>query len=397
MYLARGNPVVYFGDEQGFTGAGNDQAARQDMFPSQDSEYNNLDDDGTDPNNGQNLNDGGKNDDIGSNVTPAADNFDPSHPLYRTIHDLSALRAAHPALADGAQQTRYSSPAPGIFAFSRTSARERVEYVVALNNASTAQTATFPTYSSRMGFKRIWGDGARTLASARDRSLTVTVAPLSAVVYRADHKLDRPRSAPRVTLTVADEVSGRPEVAAAVAPESLDQVSFYAKAHRHWRLLGTDDGAPYRVFPDTSRYAVGTKLRLLAVAKDVSGRTGVARATTTVVAPQGGGAGIATIHYHRADGVYTDWGLHLWGDAIADGVGTAWEHPRAPTRFDDFGAVFEIPLADGSAALNYIIHKPAGDTVPTTREPGGDRSFVPDLHREVWVVAGDPTIHYTRP
>ena len=35
MYFSRGNPVVYYGDEQGFTGAGGDQDARQDMFPSQ--------------------------------------------------------------------------------------------------------------------------------------------------------------------------------------------------------------------------------------------------------------------------------------------------------------------------------------------------------------------------
>ena len=35
MYFSRGNPVVYYGDEQGFTGAGGDQAARQDMFASQ--------------------------------------------------------------------------------------------------------------------------------------------------------------------------------------------------------------------------------------------------------------------------------------------------------------------------------------------------------------------------
>ena len=37
MYFSRGNPVVYYGDEQGFTGAGGDQDARQDMFPSQDA------------------------------------------------------------------------------------------------------------------------------------------------------------------------------------------------------------------------------------------------------------------------------------------------------------------------------------------------------------------------
>ena len=136
MYLSRGNPVVYFGDEQGFTGAGNDQAARQDMFPSQDSEYNNIDDDGTDPLNGQNLNDGGKNDNIGSDVTPAADNFDRSHPLYRTIAALARLRAGQP----GARRRRPADAllVAGARASSRSRAptpREQVEYLVALNNA----------------------------------------------------------------------------------------------------------------------------------------------------------------------------------------------------------------------------------------------------------------------
>lgn len=393
LFLSRGNPVVYFGDEQGFTGAGNDQAARQDMFPSQDSEYNNIDDDGVDPNNGQNLNDGGKNDDIGSDVTPAADNFDPSHPLYRTIAALERLRKDNPALADGAEQVRVSSPAAGIFAFSRTDAREQVEYLVALNNAKSPQTAAVPTYSSKMRFASIWGDGPRTVTSGRDKTVSLTVPALSTVVYKATHRLDRSKGAPPIALHIAPQVSGRPELAANLSGDSLYQVSFYANG----KLLGTDDNAPYRVFPDLSGYAPGTQLKLLAVAKDNAGHTSFASATTTVVAPQGGGAGIATIHYHRDDGVYTDWGLHLWGDAIAEGVGTSWDKPRAPTRFDDFGAVFEIPLADAAAALNYIIHKPSGDNVPTTREPGGDRAFVPAVSREVWINAGDPTIHTTRP
>ena len=48
MYFSRGNPVVYYGDEQGFTGTGGDQVARQTMFASQVADY--LDDDllGTD-------------------------------------------------------------------------------------------------------------------------------------------------------------------------------------------------------------------------------------------------------------------------------------------------------------------------------------------------------------
>jgi hypothetical protein len=115
------------------------------------------------------------------------------------------------------------------------------------------------------------------------------------------------------------------------------------------------------------------------------------------VEPAGGGAGEAIIHYHRADGNYAGWGLHLFGDAIAEGVGTTWDKPRAPDATDDFGVVFHVPLADPAASLSYIIHQPSGDVVPATREPGGDRAFVPAVSREVWVVSGDPTIHTTRP
>jgi hypothetical protein len=248
-----------------------------------------------------------------------------------------------------------------------------------------------------MPFKRLYGDGPRTLHSASDRTLALTVPALSAVVYRAAHRMDRARHAPALTLNVAPQVSGRPEVAADVAGDSLYQVSFYASSGGRLTPLGTDDNAPYRVFPDLSAYAPGTSLRLLAVAKDNAGHVSAARATTTVVAAQGGGGGVATIHYHRADGNYAGWGLHLWGDAIAEGVGTTWDAPRPPTRTDDFGDVFEIPLADAAAALNYIIHQPSGDSVPTTREPGGDRAFVPAVSPEVWVLSGDPTIYTSRP
>ena len=48
MYFSRGNPVIYYGDEQGFVGDGGDQLARQDMFESQVAEYNDDDLIGTD-------------------------------------------------------------------------------------------------------------------------------------------------------------------------------------------------------------------------------------------------------------------------------------------------------------------------------------------------------------
>lgn len=48
MFLSRGNPVVYYGDEQGYTGAGGGKDARQTLFASKVADY--LDDDqlGTD-------------------------------------------------------------------------------------------------------------------------------------------------------------------------------------------------------------------------------------------------------------------------------------------------------------------------------------------------------------
>jgi hypothetical protein len=105
----------------------------------------------------------------------------------------------------------------------------------------------------------------------------------------------------------------------------------------------------------------------------------------------------AVIHYRRPDGVYTDWGLHLWGDAIADGVATDWLAPRPPTRIEGGEAVFEIPLEDDTKPVNFIVHKPGGDTVPDNREPGGDRSFVPLDHQHIWLRAGDPAIYFAPP
>ena len=84
MFFSRGNPVVYYGDEQGFTGAGGDKDARQTMFASKVPDY--LADD-----------------ELGTDRTHAYDAYDPTHPLYRAIAALSALTKANPALRDGVQ------------------------------------------------------------------------------------------------------------------------------------------------------------------------------------------------------------------------------------------------------------------------------------------------------
>ena len=156
MYFARGTPVIYYGDEQGFAGDGGDKLARQDMFPSLVPEYN--DDD---------L--------IGTNATTADDNFDTTHPIYQALADHASVRQANPALRSGAQIHRYTSSSAGVYAFSRMDWDEGVEYVVALNNATTEQTASIPTYSPAMGFTGILPGGlpattTNAAASCRSRS-----------------------------------------------------------------------------------------------------------------------------------------------------------------------------------------------------------------------------------
>ena len=81
MIFARGIPVIYYGDEQGFVGDGHDYHARENMFPSKVASYND-----------NNL--------VGSDATTATSNFDTSHPLFRTLAKFNAL---HQAIKPGAQ------------------------------------------------------------------------------------------------------------------------------------------------------------------------------------------------------------------------------------------------------------------------------------------------------
>ena len=59
--------------------------------------------------------------------------------------------------------------------------------------------------------------------------------------------------------------------------------------------------------------------------------------------------------------------------------------------------MWTVPIQDESKPVNFIVHKPSGDTVPTNREPGGDRSFTPATNPEIWLKEGDATVYFTEP
>jgi len=256
LLLSRGQPVIYYGDEQGMIGrGGKDMLAREDMFAAQAPEFRTA-----------SL--------LATTKTGADDKYDESHPFYRLIHDLAAFRLAHPAFTRGATLVRPTS-VPGLLAFSRIERNEQVEYLAAFNNSRTdAVTAAVPTSQPEGArFERVYdsaGEADRSmqaLTTGEHGQATVTLAPLQFAVWRAATWLRVPATAPTIVLqspangavlafpvktTDGQSFPVRQEIRAEVSGgDGVAEVTFtMTRASRPGQveLLGTDDTAPYRVF-----------------------------------------------------------------------------------------------------------------------------------------------------
>ncbi|MEV2237918.1 pullulanase-type alpha-1,6-glucosidase [Micromonospora sp. NPDC049891] len=374
MFLTRGQPVIYSGDEQGFTGAGGDKDARQPMFASRTADY--LDDD---------L--------LGTDRTHAQDQFDSAHPLYRTIADLGRLRQAHPALRDGVQVTRYAADGPGVFAASRFDPNDRTEYLVAVNNAATEQTVTVDTWSAGATFTGLYGSTARPVATG-DGKLTLTVPPLSAVVHRAGEAVALPGAKPGITITTPEGAPAtRAEVTAQVTGDPLARVTMAARVSGgKWTLLGSADHAPYTVHHDLTGLAAGTKIEYKAVVRDGRGRTASARSTATVGTPEQSGSSRdwLVVHHQRPDGDYDDWGLYAWGD-IDPEYATEWPQGQPFAGTDAYGRFAWVKLKPGAKTVGFLVVDADGN-----KDVDNDRTVDVTQTGEVWVKQGDPATYQTR-
>ncbi|MFB7392719.1 pullulanase-type alpha-1,6-glucosidase [Streptomyces sp. NPDC056191] len=360
MFLSRGNPVVYYGDEQGFTGPGGDKDARQTLFASKTADY--LDDD-----------------QLGTDRTHANDAYDPTHPVYRSVAALSKLTREHPALRDGVQQERYAEGS--VYAFSRTDPKTRTEYLVATNSATTAKTVTVPVGSA--DFRALYGSqGAVAAASGK---VTVTVPALSSLVLKADKPLPAPAVKPSVSLRApAAGATGTVELTADVSGGGLNRVVFAAQTgNGRWQTLGTADHAPYKVTQHVTAPA-GTALRYKAVVVDSTGRIASATAASTAgqaPAPQKPVAverTYAVVHYQREDGNYDGWTLKGAGQEAAF------------TGRDAHGAFAWVKVPEGASTVAYTVEK-------NGTADGPQRSV--DLGRtgEVWITQGQDGQSDTNP
>ncbi|WP_447006159.1 pullulanase-type alpha-1,6-glucosidase [Saccharothrix isguenensis] len=374
MYLWRGNPVVYYGDEQGFAGTGGDKVARQDMFASQTPEY-------------------AAEDLVGSDRTGAVDNFNPDHPLYRQLKGLAKFVDADPVWRDGNQTLKVAQG--DVIAFSRTGRTQQVEHLVVANAGTAPATVDVP--AAGKGYRPIWPTAGSQVKPV-DGKVTVTVPALSALVLKSTGKLKA--AAPTPTLAVppvGTVLDDRVELRADGITSPYAQATFAARVagERDWQVLGTDDAAPYRVFADLATLpgaAVGKDVEVRVVAKDAKGTLGADGARIGLVAaPEVEPPGAVTsdwlvVHYNRPAGDYDGWGLHAWGDVEN---APTWDAPLPFAGETPYGRFAWIKLKPGARSVGIIAHR--GDEKDTE----GDRFIDPSVTPQVWLKQGQAAVHAT--
>ncbi|CCH28734.1 alpha-amylase family glycosyl hydrolase [Actinosynnema sp. NPDC047251] len=366
MYLWRGNPVVYYGDEQGFAGTGGDKAARQDLFASATPEYR-----------AEDL--------IGSDRTGAVDNHTTDHPLYRQLRDLAAFVDSDPVWREGNQTLRLSSG--DVVAFSRVGAAQQVEHLVVANAGTSPASVDVPVDSAAL--RPVW-PVAGAEVRAVDGKVSVTVPPLSALVFKGTGRLPAVAPTPVVVAPpVGTVLDDRVELRADGITSPFAQATFAARVDgEDWTVLGTDDAAPYRVFADIKALpgaAVGKNVEIRVVAKDSTGTLGADGVTLALTAaPDVDPPGTVSpdwlvVHYNRPAGDYEGWGLHVWGDVVD---APTWERPLPFVGETPYGRFAWVRVKPGARQVGILVHR--GDEKDTSADRFADPSATP----QVWLQQG---------
>lgn len=345
MYLTRGQPVVYYGDEQGFAGTGGDKDSRQTLFASEVAEYVN-----------QPL--------ITGENAGSVDRYGTDAPLYGHIAALAELRDAHPALDQGAQIERYVTDGAGVYAFSRVDRGEKVEYLVAVNNANEPKTVDVTTLTAGGVFAPLYGtDGPGVTANAEGVA-SVSVPALGAVVLRADRQVTAPDAASAIAVDVPAAgagVTGVTPVSADVADSTWQETSFAWRVagSDEWTPLGTAEDTTPRVFHDTAGLAAGTLVEYRAISTDAAGQ----RAAASTYASVGNAVNLVVEEEPEPEiGLVTVPGSHNSEMGCAGDWAPGCEAAKLTKRADGiYAGTFQIPAGsyeykvaiNGSWSLNY--------------------------------------------
>lgn len=159
MMFSRGVPTLYYGDEQGFAGAGGYGNSRQDMFDSQTPIY------------AAETPIGGR--------QPA---YSTDAPLYRAIAEMGRIRAAEPTLRRGRQVTRAYGDKPGLFAISRMG-DDGAEVLVVFNTSTAPISAQVEVEPGSLNWRSLRGQCAPKASAPA--SYGVTVPPLDYLICKS--------------------------------------------------------------------------------------------------------------------------------------------------------------------------------------------------------------------
>jgi alpha-amylase len=260
MYLSRGIPTVYYGDEVGMTGSGNgsDQLARQDMFATKIDSWK------TEKR-------------IGASPVGSGDSFSGAeNPITTYLKSLAALRKQYPTLANGAMQLRFAKN--NLLAFSKYDSSENREYVVAMNSSNTPVTQSIQTSSGAM-WSAVFGPGT---GKAVGSNLSVTLPAFSTTVFRSAGKILPTKSKVASVTSKKDFLTGYVEVLATTSTKSLESVTFETRSNSYspWELAGVDYNWPYRVYLDPAHYSPGASVEVRA---RTSAEKGVTNAKSRVI------------------------------------------------------------------------------------------------------------------
>jgi glycosidase len=254
LFLLRGGPVLYYGDEKGMTGTGGDKKARQDMFATQvvdwQSEVR-----------------------IGSTPIKNSSAFDVKNPLEDQITELQKVIAANPGLRNGTQQVRYAKH--GLFVVSRY--LNGVEYLVALNGADAPAQGQFKAGSLKGEWEVLTGNC--TISS--DSQVTLAIAQRDYCVVKAKTPVVNTGVMKISTLKVINTSlpSGWREVSTQITGADYAEVTFSVRVKGgKWKSIGTADrrtfasdttkGGLYRVYLHPEDFKKGSTVEVIAATVD---------------------------------------------------------------------------------------------------------------------------------
>ncbi len=260
MYLLRGAPVVYYGDEVGIIGSGGDKEARQDLFPTQVAGWRTEERVGSGP--------------IGAGSSLGI----ASHPVADHLKALGALRESHPALSTGASIARLATG--GVLAVSRIDPAARREYVAAFNSGTTTARVVVPTSTRSASWTGLLGVDSRSDDAG---GLVLSIPPTGALLLRADADLPVARPVAPTLKVSGDDLTELVRVTAASRAKSVSIAFAMRRATGGWRRLAVDDSPPYRTFLDPRAYRRGETVSLVAVARALDGTIAVSAIVPAIV------------------------------------------------------------------------------------------------------------------